>query len=175
MAPLIGFDIAKSTGVAILHADGSIETQSHNVERDTLQDTFKRFEDVVFRLLKAHDPDAIAVEAPIPPKATPNGFVTARLTFGLHGILGATATRFSLKLREVGVRQWRSAWKINIPANAVSTEAKRKAWKAAAVTRCRILGIDVANDDEADAVGVLEWLRGEMQKEALAQRQEAMF
>ncbi|MCW2309697.1 RuvC family protein [Rhodobium gokarnense] len=179
---LIGMDIATVTGVALRDDDGQIKAWSFRVDGDGPGDVFKAFEDKVYRILKKHRPVRIAIEAPlrsdISRETTEEYFVdnvrhvrkvrspitninTLRKLYGFTAIVYACACRCSIPVEEVKENQWRSAFGVKI-GKGVPSSGRRKAWKQAAIDRCRLVGVRALDSDAAEAVGVLWWLQGQM-------------
>lgn len=84
-----------------------------------------------------------------------------RILFGLTGQIEKVCDQIDIKCYETNVTWWRkrflgAEWVRRQPAGR--TDAEKEAWrqrlKEAAVIRCRKLGHETKNDDEAEAVGL---------------------
>lgn len=92
------------------------------------------------------------------------------------GQLIGVCNRLHIPVDLVDGDDWREAFLgfSRAPSRIKGAEARRKFLKDAALRQCALAGIDVPNDDAADAVGVAWWLRGALNPLA-ARRVEDLF
>ena len=77
---------------------------------------------------------------------------TARVLFGIQSLAEMKAARNSLGFHLVKPTEWRRHFLGPLPRGT-----RRRDFKRLACERCRVLGYDIKTDDEADALGILDY------------------
>lgn len=81
--------------------------------------------------------------------------------YSFAAVICELCSRRNIPLHWVNQSTWRKQFYGSIsPPKGVADRTKW--WKEQAFNQCRILGIDVANSDSAESVGVAWWLRGHL-------------
>lgn len=95
------------------------------------------------------------------PKRRSNNLAMVRGLIVVGQLIGV-CKRLNIPTKLVSGDDWRESFLgfSRAPGRIKGAEARRKWLKEMTVRQCALAGIDVPNDDAADAVGVAWWLRG---------------
>lgn len=142
----------------------------------------REFRDHLLAWLRAEEVDVVGIEKPLVPNISykkpivdttaswagqaityeEKGATTFGTIFRIYALVGQAVelcARLNIPVYPVPQQTWRSAF-IGV-TRAPKGTSNGTAWlKAQAKTQCERLGIKIANTDQADAVGVVFWLRG---------------
>ena len=148
---ILGIDPANSLGWAVSR-DGKISSgvmdltlAGSNVGRRLL-----RYHGKLAQLIQEHEVDCIWCEKVwVGPKTHQE---TARTLFGIQAITEMEAAGAGVEFHLVQPVTWRAHFLGKVPRGT-----KRKELKRLAIDRCRMLGIEPRTDDEAEAVGILDY------------------
>lgn len=182
-----GFDISKSvTGFAVTDGnawesgawhcpikkpDGLAQGRIDAGYTAAVADWFDR---QVFAFLGAHNPDAVAIEQPIPGNATKQktvvdatsqwagqalrkqtvGGTAFDVTHFLHGLVVVACrvcARKNIPPYYIASQTWRSTSGVGRPPKGIAASARRKWLKDEARRICKLRGIDVTGPDQAEA------------------------
>lgn len=144
----------------------------------------KEFRDHLYPLLVSEEIEAMAIEQPLTPdveftrteidlqanfhgqalRKIKGGGTTFATIFRIYSLVGHACeigARLNIPVFMVSQQRWRKSF-IGLTKAPKESNDKGKWLKAAARAQCEQLGIHVTNDDQSDAVGVVWWLRGEM-------------
>lgn len=141
-------------------------------KRDDNGERLVIFRDSLVELIETHKPDIAAYEAPFMPVDTGNHFgnqhggendktrrakfnvKTIKFLHNLEGVLIETTARYSIPTEHVVSSSWRSTalGTGRLPPGAADAGTDFKKMMKA---KARLLGYDVADDNEADAIGIL--------------------
>ena len=150
---IMAFDLATVTGVAI--GDSHSIPLCHTERLGQVGAPHgARLSEALYmtsRLIKQHQPDAIAIEAPVI-AGVKGGQDRALLAIGLRSAVVMMAHMRGVRCVEYSVASIRKHF-IGV-GRLKRTEAKRRTMQ-----RCKLLGWHVANDNEADAAAVWEFAR----------------
>lgn len=96
--------------------------------------------------------------------------VTERWQHWQHGCILEVAARLSIPVTEVASQSWRKHFLGTGRAPKwVEKRVRREWWKDQAIQRCRLLGLRPKTNDEAEAIGILDYYRA-MQNPAYGAR-----
>ncbi len=113
--------------------------------------------------------DAMYVEQAITNIAVGSSYSTVFLLTNLQGHAESFASCFGLKFRIVNVSSWRPPFIGRIESQKAKADARRisqelgkkvgatKSLKQLTIARCKQLGMNPKNDNEADALGILDY------------------
>lgn len=168
---LAGFDLATTTGAAVLNGGAFVRADRIRPDGDTDGEIFRGFRRWLFAYLQENGIEHAAIEAPLVSNLTkkladgserPLSSQRAYLrAYGFRAIALETCFRLSVPCIEVGQSTWRSAF---LPKH----RGKGADLKALAVEQCRLLRWPVPNKDAAEACGVVFWLSGHLKTARLA-------
>jgi Holliday junction resolvasome RuvABC endonuclease subunit len=118
---------------------------------------YAKFADLLYGALKSWQPTAVVVEAPLPPaaQAAQKDTSTAFRQYGFRAIVHEAAWRRSIPITEV------SADMVRIELLGRCRWPKGGA-KTAVIRHCIALGLQVSDDNEADAILIWHWHRRRM-------------
>ena len=143
---ILAFDLATNTGVAVGEARAApiCMTERLGEAGSTHGARFSRMLDLTARLIERHKPEVIALEAAIAGGVV-GGAERSQLAMGLRASVLGVAHRKRVRVYEYPVAAIRKHF--------IGTAGlKRDVAKTRTIQRCHQLGIDVRNDNEADAV-----------------------
>lgn len=151
MPGTLGIDPANSLGWAA-SLDGATESGVIDLRLagSRVGKRLLRCHDSLARLMKRYDVAALWCEKVWVNEKTHQE--TARTLFGIQGIAEMLAAEFHASFHLVQPVTWRAHFLGKVPRGT-----KRKELKRLAVQRCRMLGIEPRTDDEAEAVGILDY------------------
>jgi hypothetical protein len=123
--------------------------------RHWLTDNFKTF-----------DIDCLAVEAPLPLRSKTNQHSIRWLYFA-NGIVHTEAHDWQMQLAEIGVGTWRSYFigHAHAPKEIVGQNERRKWLKGEVLSECRARGNNPYDDNAADALGLLYYVKSCVENE----------
>lgn len=147
---ILAFDLGLSTGWAYAEGAALRVGTIKEADRDvSYGGRFSRFRATVGALLDEVNPQMVCYEDAAH-AARRTSTAQAALWFGWQAHLTAACHERQIPYFDVTTNTFKAAFKLagNCGKNPI-------------LTRCQSLGIDVANDNEADAVAVLSWALGE--------------
>jgi len=187
---IAGFDVATRTGIAIMEGDKFLHIESwrypeprpDGLARSEVDVNYEArmaesFRDHVRPLLVAHNVEHVAFEEPrtkdfertkkyrdadgVVHKVTEKASSTGAMlrTFGLVRDLCGICHRLNIPAISVTADHWRKAF-LGYSRSPAKEEDGRKYLKDAAMAQCRLLRLNVPNNDCAESVGVAWWLSG---------------
>lgn len=146
---LLSLDLATEAGWAVSRQDGPPAFGTYRIGRDgcTTQDFYVDAYRWLAGLITLENPWAIVYEAAYIP---PTNINTARKLIGLSVVLELVCAHKRVpRLREVSAGEWRKHF-------LGSAHGKRAALKAACMAECQRRGWKVKDDNQADALGMLD-------------------
>lgn len=151
---ILAFDLATNTGVAVGDSRDNAPhfwSEKFGQGREGQGVKFSQAMDLTNRLIARYKPDVIAIEAAL---AQGGGGAAARvqLAMGLRACVLGVADMRRVQTVEYAVSTIRKHF-------IGHGKLERKKAKAETIHRCKILGWDVANDNEADACAVWDYAR----------------
>jgi hypothetical protein len=119
-----------------------------------VSDRLIRLENFVMEMVEANKIERVYFEKPIIPKVT--SFLALSSLIGYASYIGTGARRAGIQSFAIDMQTWRSEFGVPTQApRALKGKDERRKWvKAATMARCERLGIPVADDNAADAVGI---------------------
>lgn len=125
-----------------------------HIRQKQLSDRLIWLEDTVVDMVKGNGIEAVYIEEPILPKVT--SFAALRSLVGYANHIGTGARRAGIQSYSIPMQTWRSEF--GVPTQApkkIKDAAERRKWvKAQTMARCERLGVQVTDDNAADAVGI---------------------
>lgn len=153
---IIAFDLARKTGCAI--GDASASPICHT---EVLGEVGSRhgikFAQVLYmtkRLILEHKPDFVVIEKPIA-TGVAGSENRVQLAMGYRACVMASAHLYQVKFHHYDVQDIRRHF-------IGRGDLRRDPAKAAVMRRCKQLGWNVSNDDEADACAVWDYARSRL-------------
>lgn len=157
---ILALDVATCTGFA-QWASGQ-EWPTYGSQKFVAADLAVRatlFVDWLLPLLSAQGTTDIGIEAPVPVRGLTN-LDTLVWLYGCYWRVREIAERRRITVWPVGVAQWRSCFLGLTFAPKSIDRAKRSQWlKRRCVDECRARGYAPKDDNAADAIGILEYVR----------------
>ncbi len=149
----LALDIATSTGFAIgSPVDGPVEWGTHTLPRTGADHGrfLQAYRDWLVPLIREKNISRVVYEAPIMPMAA--NIQTTRKLYALCGLTELLALDFDLVCQEAQISKWRRHF-----FGKGNAGGKRAALKKRAIAECRRRGWEVKTDDEAEALGILDY------------------
>lgn len=153
---VMAFDIATQTGVAFGPAGGTPRAVSVDLGKGLPEaQRFSRMIRMADKFLTMHEPEVVVYEAAI------GGQNSSQYLIGLVACLRAAAANHGLDAKPVylaGVRKHfigKNLTKKDFPG--LSAHAAKRETKRVVMSRCRALGWDVEDDNEADAMAAWDY------------------
>ena len=142
---IVAADIASATGVAVDREDGRPRCMTwHTREGADMWAAGLAFADRLDSLLALEKPGLLAIEAPVLGNSGGKVF-TSELLIGLAFMAGVVARARGIRFERVHVQTVR---------RHLLNQGRPNNPKRAVMERCRLLGWEVRNDNEADAAAV---------------------
>lgn len=149
-----GFDIATTTGAAILDGDNVLRCSSFRATGDTEAEIFTGFRAWFRGLIRHYNVDHIAIEQPLISTGSVTMFRTLLRLYGLRAIAMQSAHGLGVPVREVNQGTWRKAFTGNGRASKEETLA---------LVQKVVPGLE--SKDAAEAFGVARYLVGVLRAE----------
>lgn len=164
----LALDPGVKTGWAAFSDEHGLESGVWSFSKEKTRGArYSRFRARLHQEVKRHKVEIIGVEMPV--IAPHTNALQVRLAYGWMAEVECYCADHNLpEPEEVVIQSWRSTFLPGFrPLDLRSAGAtkpqrdnhRRKQWKEAAKVRCARMGLDVASDDEAEAIGLLEHLR----------------
>jgi hypothetical protein len=148
-APVLALDLASISGWACGEPGGKPAHGSHRFARAgaSHEAIFAGAVKWINGLLNEYEPRVVVWEAPMPTSFKTTNINTATLLYGLPAVIGAV-----VYLR--GVYDIRKADTRDVRLHFIGSNPKRAQAKPKVMRQCRVMGLPVSDDNEADALGV---------------------
>lgn len=161
---IAGFDLATTTGAAVLEGGRLLHAEKFRAAGDTHAEIFRGFRRWFYNFLRSQEVERAAIEAPLITtisRKLPDGtsepltnLQTFLVLYGVRAIALETGYRvLGQEIFEVNQATWRKAFLGN-----------GRAKKADAIAQCKLLRWSVPNADAAEACGVAWWLDGHLRQ-----------
>lgn len=159
---ILAIDPATKTGFAI-HAIGSNEVISDVAEFEKDLGAFNRqYRQWLTRTIKEHEVSHVVIEAAILPQGNTN-ITTLKKAYAINMNTHDIGKALGCAVVEVQNGTWRSHFLCgSTPPKEHRGKGKQSKWyKAAVKEKCADRGFSVRDDNEADALGILDWARAQ--------------
>lgn len=157
---VIALDVASTTGFAIWPGEGWPQYGSQKFKAADLGERATEFADWLAATVAAHDITDVGVEPPVPVMSGNTNIETETWLKGAFLRVLEVAHRRRLNVWRVHESSWRSHF-LGVTRAPKDVEAKkRRTWlKRVCIEECRARGFDPKDDNAADALGILSWVR----------------
>lgn len=150
---ILALDVASKTGVAFGRPGEVPRLQTVDFRvKDDLPGTYGRAVEWMATRLCDEPPDLVVIERTVPPSGAfgATNHDTTMTTIGMFGIFAGIVRCKSIRLELAPINTWKKHF-------LGTAKLKRAEAKRAAVERCRLLGWDAGDDNQADAAGIWDW------------------
>jgi Holliday junction resolvasome RuvABC endonuclease subunit len=142
-----GFDIATTTGCAVLDGDNVLRCAAFSPEGETDAEIFHGFRAWFRGLLRHYSVDHIAIEQPLVTGRAPGTFRTYLRLYGLRAIALQSAQGLGIPLIEVHQMSWRKSF-----------TGKARATKEETLALAQTMVPGLKSKDAAEAIGIARHL-----------------
>ncbi|QOZ25311.1 hypothetical protein [Bradyrhizobium sp. CCBAU 51753] len=150
---ILALDVASKTGVAFGRPGEVPRLETVDFRgNDELPNFYGRAVEWMATRLRDDPPDMVVIERAVPPSGA-QGFTnhdTTMITIGMFGIFAGITACKGVRLEFASINTWRKHF-------LGTAKLKRAEAKKAAIDRCRLLGWDAEDDNQADAAGIWDW------------------